>query len=156
MIINQRIWTKVFLTIFGALALLLQSGCSTRTAIGEPRENIEAAEEIFEIGVNAYLWRAALDTMAFMPILSADQNGGVILTDWKVNPSNVNERSKADIFIVGKELRADVLKVTVHREKLQDGNWVSIAPRSEASTQIISAIIIQARLLRRDNAPATK
>src|SRR5919197_5001636 len=34
------------------------------------------------IGVNSYLWRASLDTIAFMPLASADPFGGVIITDW--------------------------------------------------------------------------
>src|SRR6185312_1833780 len=38
------------------------------------------------IGVNSYLWRASLDTLAFMPLASADPYGGVIITDWYVNP----------------------------------------------------------------------
>ena len=40
------------------------------------------------IGVNAYLWRAALDTLSFAPLAQADSNGGVIVTDWYANPSN--------------------------------------------------------------------
>ena len=137
------------------LALLIVSGCTSRTDIGEPRTNIEAAEDVFEIGVNAYLWRATLETMSFLPIASADHEGGVILTDWKINPLDENERTKVDIVIVGKQLRADSLNVTVHREALKDGNWSSIEPRANASTRVVSAILIQARLLRRDNAPET-
>ena len=146
---------KVVSTTLMALVLLALSGCGGRSDIGEPRDNISAAEEVYTIGVNAYLWRASLDTLAFMPMLSADQNSGVIITDWKVNPANANERTKVDIYIVSRELRADALNITVHREAMQDGNWVSIEPRPEAVTQINTAIIIQARLLRRDNAPLT-
>jgi len=141
--------------ILMVLALLIVSGCTSRTDIGEPRTNIEAAEDVFEIGVNAYLWRATLETMSFLPIASADHEGGVILTDWKINPLDENERTKVDIVIVGKQLRADSLNVTVHREALKDGNWSSIEPRANASTRVVSAILIQARLLRRDNAPET-
>ncbi len=146
---------KALLTIIVAMSIAAVSGCSRRSDIGEPRENIEAAEEVYTIGVNAYLWRATLDTLSFMPILSADQQGGIILTDWMVNPSETSERTKVDVYIVGKELRADALQVTVHRELLQDGNWISTQPRPGAAEQIVSAIIIQARVLRRDNAPLT-
>src|SRR5687768_9758775 len=34
------------------------------------------------ITVNSYLWRATLDTLAFMPLSSADPFGGVVITDW--------------------------------------------------------------------------
>ncbi len=146
---------KGFLTLFVALSALLVAGCNSRSDIGEPRENIEAAEEIFSIGVNAYLWRATLDTLAFMPMTTVNHESGAVITDWKVNPDDATERSKVDVFIVGSELSADSLRISVHRESLQNGNWVSIEPRAQAATQINTAILVQARLLRRDNAPPT-
>ncbi len=143
------------LTIFMALSALILTGCNSRSDIGEPRQNIEAAEEVYSIGVNAYLWRATLDTLSFMPMATVDHESGTILTDWKVNPDDTTERSKVDVFIVGKELRADALRISVHRESLQNGNWVAIEPRAQAASQINTAILVQARLLRRDNAPPT-
>ena len=41
-----------------------------------------APSRMTTIGVNAYLWRAALDTISFAPLLQADANTGVIITDW--------------------------------------------------------------------------
>jgi hypothetical protein len=146
---------KGLLTSFIVLIALSITGCDTRTDIGEPRVNLVAADEVYEIGVNAYLWRAALDTLSFMPMLSAEPISGTILSDWKINPADSNERTKVDVYIVGKELRADSLNVTVHREMLQNGNWMTAEPRANAEAQIIQAITIQARLLRRDNAPIT-
>jgi hypothetical protein len=155
MFMAQKMTVRWFATIFLLFISICVTGCSSRTDIGEPRTNISAAEEVYVIGVNAYLWRATLDTLSFMPILSAEQKSGTILTDWKVNPSDQNERTKVDVFIVGKQLRADALKVSIHRETMQNGNWVSIGPRPDAENQLVSAIIVQARLLRRDNAPLT-
>ena len=43
--------------------------------------NNPAADNAATIGVNGYLWRAALDTLSFMPLASADPYGGVIVTD---------------------------------------------------------------------------
>jgi hypothetical protein len=153
MIILQEVSMKNILTIFMAFSALLLAGCSGKSDIGEPRTNIVAAEEVYEIGVNAYLWRGALDTLSFMPLLSAEPNSGVIITDWKVNPDDANERTKVDLMIISHELRADSINLTVHRETLQNGNWVSVEPRANAVSQIVQAITIQARLLRRDNAP---
>ena len=151
--IDIKMSTKNILTLMLALCALILAGCSSRSEIGEPRQNIEAAEEIYSIGVNAYLWRATLDTLAFMPISTAEHQSGTILTDWKVNPNDATERTKVDAFIVGSELQANSIKITVHRESLQDGSWVAIAPRAEAENQVATAILAQARLLRRDNAP---
>lgn len=144
--------------LFTSLIMLIAlsvTGCDKRTEIGEPRVNVVAPDEVYEIGVNAYLWRAALDTLSFMPMISAEPNSGTIISDWKINLADANERTKVDVYIVGKELRADSLNVTVHREMLQNGNWAAAEPRANAAAQIIQAITIQARLLRRDNAPIT-
>ncbi len=151
--IDIKMSTNNILTLIVALSALILTGCSSRSAIGEPRQNIEAAEEVYSIGVNAYLWRATLDTLAFMPISTAEHQSGTILTDWMVNPNDATERTKVDTFIVGSELQANSVKVKVHRESLQDGNWVAIEPRAGAENQIVTAILAQARLLRRDNAP---
>jgi len=155
MVMKQGMSMKIVLTMIMGLILLSLAGCGGRPDVGEPRVNIEAAEEVYSIGVNAYLWRATLDTLAFMPVLSADHQGGSYISDWKTNPTDVNERTKVDVFIVSKELSADSLNITIHREMLQNGNWVSAEPRPNAVNQLNSAIIIQARLLRRDNAPLT-
>ena len=68
------------------------------------------------IGVNAYLWRASLDTLAFMPLASADPYGGVIITDWYVNPEKPDERFKCTVYILDTRLRGDGLKVSVSKE----------------------------------------
>ena len=62
------------------------------------------------IGVNTYLWRAAIDTVSFAPLVQADSNGGVIVTDWFINPSSPNERVKLTVAILDQDLRADALQ----------------------------------------------
>ena len=73
-------------------------------------------EEGAALGVNAYLWRAALDTLAFMPLASADPFGGVIITDWYQPPAADGERFKATAYILGRQLRADGLRVSIFRQ----------------------------------------
>ena len=76
------------------------------------------------IGVNGFLWRATLDTVSFMPITSADPFGGVIITDWYSPPETPNERTKLNVFIRDRDLRADGVKVSVFRQtKGADGTW---------------------------------
>ena len=138
-------------SIFG-LAVTL-GGCSMFGGGDDKVKNLEAAEEVYQIGVNAYLWRASLDTLSFMPMKSADNNGGVILTEWKVNPTNSNERTKVDLVILGRKLTADSLKVTVHRQVSGTNGWQDIDPRPGAAINIRNAVLMQAKLLRRNNAP---
>src|SRR3569833_4342040 len=76
------------------------------------------------IGVNGYLWRASLDTLAFMPLSSADPYGGVIITDWYANPEKPDERFKAQVYILATRLRAAGLAVTVYTQtRAAGGQW---------------------------------
>jgi hypothetical protein len=109
-----------------------------------------AASRVTQIGVNAYLWRAALDTVSFMPLVQADANGGVIVTDWYANPTNPSERMKLTVSILDQDLRADALRVAASRQVTQGGTWVD-SPVQAATVQKLEEIILtKARDLRRN------
>ena len=115
-----------------------------------PRTELAAAQ-LNTIGVNAYLWRASLDTVSFAPLLQADSNGGVIVTDWYTNPANPGERVKLTITILDQDLRADALRVAASRQVNESGNWVE-APVQAATVQKLEDIILtKARDLRRQS-----
>jgi len=104
------------------------------------------------IGVNGYLWRATLDTLSFMPLASADPYGGVIITDWFVNPDQPNERFKATVYILDSRLRADGLNVAVFKQvKDAAGNWTDAATAGQTETDLENAILTKARQLRLSN-----
>ena len=108
-----------------------------------------AASKVTTIGVNSYLWRASLDTVSFMPLLQADSNGGVIVTDWYVNPNSPGERMKLTVSVLDQDLRADALRVAASRQINQNGQWVD-APVQAATVQKLEDIILtRARDLRR-------
>jgi hypothetical protein len=108
-----------------------------------------AAAKVTTIGVNSYLWRASLDTLSFMPLLQTDSNGGVIVTDWYVNPAAPTERMKVTVTILDQDLRADGLRVAALREVNQGGQWVA-SPVAAATVQKLEDIILtRARDLRR-------
>ena len=129
----------------GALALLA-AGCSHHR--DRPKADL-AASKLTTIGVNAYLWRASLETLSFMPMLQTDSNGGVIVTDWYANPKNPGERMKVTVSILDQDLRADALRVATSRQVSQGGTWVD-APVQAATVQKLEDIILtKARDLRR-------
>jgi hypothetical protein len=104
------------------------------------------------IGVNGYLWRATLDTLAFMPLQSADPFGGVVTTDWYVNPEKPDERFKCTVYILDSRLRADGLNVTVFKEVSNgQGGWTASPTASQTATDIENAILTKARQLRLSN-----
>ena len=129
-------------------ALALVSGLSACGGQERPKADL-AASQITTIGVNSYLWRATLDSLSFMPLTQTDSNGGVILTDWYVNPQNPSERMKLNISILDQDLRADALRVGASRQVRNGGTWVD-APVKAATTQKLEQIILtKARDLRR-------
>jgi len=108
-----------------------------------------APSRMTTIGVNAYLWRAAVDTLSFAPLVTADSNGGVIVTDWYANPNTPGERVKLTVSIIDQDLRADALRVAASRQVNQGGVWVD-APVAAATVQKLEDIILtRARDLRR-------
>lgn len=101
------------------------------------------------IGVNAFLWRASLDTLAFMPLASADPYGGVIITDWYANPEKPDERFKCTVYILDTRLRADGLNVTVYKQvRDATGAWVDATPSDQTAIDIENSILTRARQLR--------
>jgi hypothetical protein len=105
------------------------------------------------IGVNGYLWRATLDTLSFMPLLTADPWGGVVNYDWYVNPQTPNERFKATVFILDTRLRADALNVTVTKEvRDATGGWTAAPVAAQTEADLENAILTRARQLNLANA----
>ena len=101
------------------------------------------------LSVNAYLWRATLDTLSFMPLASADPYGGLIITDWYSNPEKGDERFKATVYILDTRLRADGLNVALQKQvRGADGSWRDAAVSPQTETDLENAILTKARQLR--------
>ena len=141
---------------------VLLSGCSADRPFGPTIGDVfgggnatreAAANAQTGIGVNAFLWRATLDTLSFMPLANADPWGGVVNYDWYVNPQAPNERFKATVFILDRRLRADALNVAVTKEvKDAAGAWVSAPVAAQTETDLENAILTKARQLNLANA----
>jgi hypothetical protein len=104
------------------------------------------------LGVNAYLWRGALDTLSFMPLVSADPFGGVIITDWYTPPATSGERFKATAYILGRQLRADGIRVSIFRQVQQGNQWVDAAVSPTTTSEIEDKVLARARELRAQSA----
>ena len=123
--------------LFGTDGLLL---------FGQPDEDRATASPI---AVNAYLWRASLDTLSFMPLSSADAFGGVIITDWYAPPETPDHRFKANIYILDRRLRADGIRVALfHQRRDGAGQWVEAQVNDKTATKLEDAILTRARQLR--------
>lgn len=97
------------------------------------------------LAVNADLWRAALETISFLPLASTDPIGGTIITDWHNDPGQNDERVKLSIVISSLDLRADGLRVSLFREQFLNGRWTSMAASPNAARQLENIILTKAR-----------
>ncbi len=138
--------TRLKISAAALMALAMTtSGCTHNRSIPSGL----APSVMTQIGVNTYLWRAAIDTVSFAPLLQANASSGVIITDWYSPPRVTGERVKLTIAILDPDLRADALRVSAIRQVNQNGAWVD-APVAAATVQKLEDIILtRARDLRR-------
>ncbi|GBQ83740.1 hypothetical protein HK22_11735 [Gluconobacter sp. DsW_056] len=145
----------------GCLALTALSACGggrDPSSLTAPRNHLlgvdrgaEGGADELRGGVNAYLWRGAIDTLSFMPLASADAVGGVILTDWYQPSASQNERFKIAAYVLDRRLRSDALRVSVFRQVLQDGQWEDTPVSATTTSDITTRILTRARQLRAEN-----
>ena len=153
----------LLLTLCSSLLLSSCSGLKT-TPVKEPEEPVSVLSgkpggiKLSDFGkkdqpsdglpINALLWRAALDIASFVPLDDVDTFGGSIVTEWHLTQTNLNERLKLAIFVIGRELRSDAIKVRAYVQKQKAGNWVD-AGRDEALSRKLEGLILnRARELR--------
>jgi len=124
--------------------LLFLGSCSKKVDLDI--SEIESSQ--ISMAVNAFLWRASLDTVSFVSLDIADPIGGVIVTQWYLDTNNSNERIKLTIYIKDRRLRADAVSVSVFREVRLSEEWVVAETNPETARLIEAAILTKARELR--------
>ncbi len=127
--------------------LLGKGGISFSGIINNDSENNNSTTTI-AMTVNPFLWKGALETIDFMPLNSADQVGGTIITDWYSISANPNERCKLNIFISGKRLNTENLRVTSFCQEFKDPSWINKKVNQEDNIKIENAILNKAKKLK--------
>ena len=133
------------------LCALVLAGCGSNDGTREMDTGtsaIASGSSRLTLGVNSYLWHASLDTLSFLPLVSADPFGGVIISEWYVAPSSPNERLKVTVYIMDRALRADALKVVVFRQTNNGGTWQDAQPSPDTAHKLEDSILTRARELR--------
>ncbi|WP_408906257.1 DUF3576 domain-containing protein [Roseomonas rosulenta] len=123
------------------------------TSRNRPEDNAAGGSGL---GVNAYLWRATLDTLAFMPLASADPFGGVIITDWYSPPGAGAERFKATAYVMGRQLRSDGVRISIFRQVRQGQAWVDAVVAPATGAELEDRVLARARELRSQSGVATR
>ena len=134
------------------LCALVLAGCGSSNDgmkdMDTGTSSIASGSTRMTLGVNSYLWHASLDTLSFLPLVSADPFGGVIISEWYVAPSSPDERLKVTIYIMDRSLRADALKVVVFRQTGNAGVWQDAQPSPDTAHKLEDSILTRARELR--------
>jgi len=109
-----------------------------------------ASTQITGLGmpINPYLWKASLNTVDFMPLSSTDPFAGTIITDWYTAETNQGERCKLNIFINGKDLKTNNLKVLSFCQILKNNQWVNTPSNKTENTKLENAILNGAKKLK--------
>ena len=90
------------------------------------------------------LWRASLDVLDFMPLLSVDYGGGIIITDW-YSEENENDSVKITIQFLSNEVRSDALNIKVFKKKCTNlTNCKIIQSQSNINQELRVAILKKA------------
>ena len=136
---NKKSIVILFFSVF-----IFLSNCSKK--IDEEISDIEKSQ--VSMAVNAFLWRASLDTVSFIPLDIVDPIGGVITTQWYEDTNNSNERIKPTIYIKDRRLRADGVSVNIFREVMLTDRWVKADTNPDTANLIEASILTKARELR--------
>ena len=98
----------------------------------------------FEFANANPLWRASLDVLDFMPLLSVDYGGGIIITDW-YGEENENDQIKITIQFLSNEVRSDALNIKVFKKICTNlTNCKVIQSQSDINQELRVAILKRA------------
>jgi len=105
----------------------------------------ESKGGVFDFASSNELWRASLDTLDFMPLISADYSGGIIITDWYNENNNYDDAIKISIRFLTNEIRSDALNIKVYTKKCENLNKCNINENNpEIQNKLISTILSKA------------
>jgi hypothetical protein len=93
------------------------------------------------------LFAGALDVVLGLPIMVASREGGLITTDWKIDPENPYIRYRINIRVSGRDPHGEV-KVVVLRQKLVRNSWVDQSADATAASHIAKSIRKKAQVAR--------
>ena len=108
-------------------------------------ENLRGGK--FDFASSNELWRASLDAIDFMPLVSANYSGGIIITDWYSSGSNINESIKISIRFLTNEIRSDALDIKVFHKNCGQNDSCQISEKegslvAELNKKILSKATI--------------
>ena len=103
------------------------------------------------------MWRATLEILDFLPLSNVDYSGGIITTDWYNEGTAADESIKITIRFLSNEIRADGLKVIVHKRKCNTKQKCTVKKISSAlEYELQVAILKKAAIFEKEYRRKTK
>jgi len=104
----------------------------------------------YEFSTSNPMWRAALETIDFIPLSTVDYSGGLIISDW-YSDSNSNESLKITIRFLSNEIQSNSLKIIVHQRKCSaQNNCNTQIIDSKIKEELIRSILVTAATLEKN------
>ena len=149
--------------------LLMTSSCSNYKSVFSSKVNGETQKPILvledtrkdvllskiinpqnldNVKVNGYLWRATLNILSFVPLISTDALSGTIITDWYANKNIQNQRLKITAYINTNELKSESINIKVEIQSFKNNIWSQPLTSNSLATQIEDSILNEARNLK--------
>ena len=75
----------------------------------------KSSGQTLNFGTSNVLWRATLKSLEFLPLISSDYSGGILIYDWYSQSNNPKEQIKISVQFLNNELRSDSIKITAHK-----------------------------------------
>jgi len=105
-------------------------------------------QNLDNVNVNGYLWRATLNILSVAPLISTDALSGTIITDWYANKNIQNQRLKITVYINSNELKSESIKIKVEIQSFKNNTWSQPLTNKSLATQIEDSILNEARNLK--------
>ena len=105
-------------------------------------------QNLDNVNVNGYLWRATLNILSVAPLISTDALSGIIITDWYANKNIQNQRLKLTAYINTNELKSESINIKVEIQSFKNNIWSQPLTSNSLATQIEDSILNEARNLK--------
>ena len=104
----------------------------------------------FDFASSNELWRASLDTIDFMPLVSANYSGGILITDWYSDNQNSNESIKISIRFLTNEVRSDAMDIKIFYKTCEDQYKCTISEKNgNLKTELNKEILKKAAIYKK-------
>mgnify|MGYP000566040959 CR=1 FL=1 len=77
---------------------------------------IKGGNTSYQFASSNPMWRATLEILDFLPLANVDYAGGIVTTDWYNEGTSNDESIKITVRFLTNEIRADGLKIIVHKK----------------------------------------